>query len=569
MFYYIENISDTDIIFLADHRGTGTRSRLLRKNHAYKLLGLPSYTGKEHRTNLKSELVSLSFYDNKGLVFMTLQDIREYSFVTEWFSHDDQKHYLQIRQGDIEKGYVKYAAWPELIIAGAVIETAEDSDEIVYYRQFEVPGDTGPPEDGAGDWVIENGTLTSYRGIERDVVIPQGITAIGEGAFRGRPVISVVIPDTVVSIGGNAFETCRSLEAVAIPESVMEIGTAAFARCISLRSIQLPESLQQISSRLFSFCARLEQVALPEGLAGIGDYAFASCLALDDLSLPPGLVHIGAAAFRDCRGITRLVIPDSLVGMGDSIFGGCIALEDLALSPGLSRLGRRMFENCTSLRSVVLPPSVEVIGEAAFYRCENLVSVTMSGVRVIEKRAFWNLPALQNITFPESLVSIGEEAFSYSRLPANIRLPRNLSVLEDGAFRMSETQAITVDEDNPYFASLEGVLFDKTFETLLQYPVLRPDHEYHIPESVTVIGPWALSANQHLRQVYLPAGITEIGDRAFRDCRNLESVNLPEGLRRIGSFAFGSCESLARPTLPQSLEETGEGAFSRRTPWPY
>ncbi len=118
---------------------------------------------------------------------------------------------------------------------------------------------------GFDAFVIETGMLKKYTGNGGSVIIPNGVTSIGESAFdRCTSLTSVTIPDSVKSIDICAFEECKSLKS---------IGCGAFKDCESLTSITLPNSVASISDRVFSGCKNLKSVTIPKRLeAAISHY---------------------------------------------------------------------------------------------------------------------------------------------------------------------------------------------------------------------------------------------------------------------------------------------------------
>ena len=96
------------------------------------------------------------------------------------------------------------------------------------------------------DFEIADGVLESYKGKDSQVVIPEGVTAIGSDAFKGcTSLASVTIPDSVTEIGDWAFHCCTSLASVTIPGSVTKIGSLAFLFCKSLVSVNIPEGVRK------------------------------------------------------------------------------------------------------------------------------------------------------------------------------------------------------------------------------------------------------------------------------------------------------------------------------------
>ena len=124
--------------------------------------------------------------------------------------------------------------------------------------------------------IDENGVLTSVElNSATEVVIPDGVTSIGYGAFRGcSGLTSVTIPDSVTSIGGGAFSGCSGLTSITIPNSVTNIEDAAFYRCSGLTSVTIPNSVTSIGYGAFENCSRLASVVIPDSVTSIGNDAF-------------------------------------------------------------------------------------------------------------------------------------------------------------------------------------------------------------------------------------------------------------------------------------------------------
>lgn len=140
-----------------------------------------------------------------------------------------------------------------------------------------------------GDFEIVDTVLVTYYGSDTHVVIPDGITAIGEGAFGfNKTLESVLIPEGVVSIGDNAFYECESLLFVTFPESLKSIGRYSFAHA-SLYDFTLPEGIETIESGAFCWNRNIEHIIIPDNIKFIGDWGFSELATINEISLPAGI----------------------------------------------------------------------------------------------------------------------------------------------------------------------------------------------------------------------------------------------------------------------------------------
>lgn len=180
-------------------------------------------------------------------------------------------------------------------------------------------------EKAGGQFVInENGTLTKYRGIGGDVIIPQQVTAIGMGAFeKCSSLTGVTIPEGVSEIGPRAFEQCTGLSSVVIPDSVTTIGWSAFSNCSSLTNVTIGNRVTTIGGTAFFCCEKLTNVAIPASVTTIGSQAFEGCSSLMRIVIPEGMSSIGRRAFAGCKNLTDVVIPAGVKEIGDRVFGEC------------------------------------------------------------------------------------------------------------------------------------------------------------------------------------------------------------------------------------------------------
>jgi hypothetical protein len=156
-----------------------------------------------------------------------------------------------------------------------------------------------------------------------DVVLPDGLTAIGECGFaRCSALTAVVLPDTLFFLGDGAFQHCEAITHVRLPEYLTELGNEVFLQCSSLAAVVLPRRLQKIGQGTFRECSGLEEVVFPETLTEIGSECFRGCTRLRAVRLHKRVEIIGTYAFCDCSGLAELRLPATVGNLGSSAFKG-------------------------------------------------------------------------------------------------------------------------------------------------------------------------------------------------------------------------------------------------------
>ncbi|MFR4617023.1 MAG: leucine-rich repeat domain-containing protein, partial [Streptococcus salivarius] len=372
-----------------------------------------------------------------------------------------------------------------------------------------------------GNWKTIPIGLFSGTGIEK-LVIPEGVTEIGDGAFSGSSLKEVVLPSTLRKIGNSAFRWAQ-LTKLTLPEGVTEIGDAAFSRT-SLKEVVLPSTLRKIGNSAFSR-TQLTKLTLPEGVTEIGPYAF-NGTQLKDITLPTSVTAIGSEAFGSIDSLSSVVIPKNLSNAFGA-FEGSQHLKTIHFEEGITKIADGLFKD-TGISSITIPNTVTEIGSEAF-----------SNTRITE------------LYIPDSVTKLGTNSFSFSDNYSNdlppltkVSLPSELQSTSSPFYGQKNLKEVVLRGN---WKTIPIGLFSGTgIEKLV------------IPEGVTEIGDGAFSGSS-LKEVVLPSTLRKIGNSAFSGTQ-LTNMSVPSSVREIGSYAFNSTP-LEVINLPYGLQIIGSGAF--------
>ena len=389
-----------------------------------------------------------------------------------------------------------------------------------------------------GEYHIRKGTICiCFSAFENcagltGVVIPEGITEIGDFAFSNCPSLenilvsadnpsyvsinncclskdlrklifgcrSSIIPEGISMIEESAFEGCVGQTSIVMPEGVKEIGRDAFSGCTGLTNIVIPDSVTEINGGAFFGCTSLTSIVIPEGVTEIGESAFGGCVGLTSVVMPKSVTKIGWGAFKDCTSLTSIVIPKGITEIGESAFSGCTGLTGVVIPEGVTEISMNVFRDCTGLTGVVIPEGVKEIGYGAFSGCTGLT----------------------NIVIPNSVTVIMSSAFSGCTGLTGIVIPEGVTEIDCGAFGgCTNLTTISVSVDNPSYVSINNCCLSKDLRRL-------------------IFG---------CRSSIIPDGVSMIEWDAFRDCAGLTSIRIPDSVTAIGVSAFYGCN------LPESVKK--------------
>ncbi len=468
-----------------------------------------------------------------------------------------------------------------------------------------------------GNFAFATAAGTDQNGIT-SLELPSTVKTIGMAAFQNAPFTEVVIPDSVTSIGNGAFTGNDSnpvkLEKITFGSGVTAIPSAI---CVSqnLKEIVIPEGVTTIDNNAFSG-NHTETLSLPSTLTVIGNNAFLNH-QLSDVDIPSNVRAIGSGAFRITQAsitskLTNITLHEGLTSIAGNTFAGN-ALTEVDLPTTVTTLNRTAFASNASTVTVnsVVKEQANAEGDytgvvtngtghkvvfndkwttAHFTFDEE--GTTVTGLTDLGKTKLMENPALvipDTNAKGENIIGIGAGATNVGTFaftdeesgtkyePTSVKLPANLETIGNFAFATAggTSQNGITSLELPSTVKTIGI---SAFQNATFTEVV-------IPDSVTSIGngaftgtdsnpvklekitfgsgiteiPQAICVSQNLKEIVIPEGVTSIGNNAFSG-NHTESLSLPSTLTSIGNNAFMN-HQLTEVEIPSSVKTVGSGAF--------
>lgn len=411
------------------------------------------------------------------------------------------------------------------------------------------------------------------------VVIPDSVTSIGDGAFYGCSNLkNIIMSNNVTDIGKYAFYGCSNLESIVISKSATSIGDLAFYGCSSLTKVVLPDSLKRFGTGIFSECSNLKLLVMSEqvkiiwnrslnplkrdveilGPNNIINNAYEGREDLTSVVIPNGVTSILDYAFKGCSNLTKMYIPDSVTRIGYAAFKDCVNLNSVTIQNGTVNIGESIFEGCKNLEKVIMPTN-------AVYECmletTKLKTVVINGGKKIEKNTFVNQTNLTSIKISDSVTRIGKSAFcGCSSLP-EIIIPDSVTLIDDEAFSScSNLKKIVLSNNlknigNNIFEGCSSIIYTE-YENAKYIGnednpyiyLASADKEFNnknkIHNKTKFIGSFAFANCKNFNKISIPNSVKQICNEAFLGCKNLVEIKLSESISLIEKGAFGQCELL-------------------------
>ena len=458
-------------------------------------------------------------------------------------------------------------------------------------------------------WTINHGTLIiSGQGDMYDY------TSNSSPWNNNIEITSCIIEEGVLSIGNNAFSSCKSINSVLLPSTLKTISERAFYGCESLEEIVVPNSVTNIGSAAFQG-TKIKSITLPfvgasrnaTGYKGTFGYIFGygtvatATASIDDATyqckidgkyyyyyIPDTLTSVSvtdasvipANAFHNCE--FPISILSEIESVGENAFNGCKGLTSLSFLGNISEIPEGTFSRCSGLTAVVLPDSILKIGVNAFKNCDKMVSIHLPDtLTYIENDSFNGCSSLSGIVFPDTLKTISERAFYGCENLEEVVVPNSVINIDSAAFRGTKIKSITL----PFVgASRNATGYKGTFGYIFGYGTVATAtasiddatyqckidgkyYYYYIPDtltSVSVTDASVIPANAFHNcefPISILSEIESVGENAFNGCKGLTSLSFLGNISEIPEGTFSRCSGLTAVVLPDSILKIGVNAF--------
>lgn len=434
----------------------------------------------------------------------------------------------------------------------------------------------------AGYPVVQLGTGNSVVGgyTVNSIVWPENcqITTIGDYAFQSKGIEEIVIPDSVTSIGNQAFYSGTNKSKIQLGNNVQSIGNYAFAYVGSsptssvVENVVIPDSVTSIGQGAFTNVA-IKNLTIGDGIETIDNRTFQNC-NIETLTLGSNIKTIGADAFNNNK-IAQVTLPNTVQTIGDKAFSTNL-LESVTLPNSVTSIGTSSFEN-NKISELSIGTGITAIPEKAFAYNELQTLNIPGNVKTIGKDAF-RYNKLTAVSLNEGLQTIGETAFrgeyndpSYNQIAGTINIPSTVTSIAQGAFCNNNIETLNFGTANPTIGNwafqtnkIKNLDLGTGLQTTGGSSVFSDNEITNINfGNVKTISEYALDNAFGEIDLIIPGTVETINGYAFRNNKNVKSLTLNEGIKTIRYNAFYGMENAKGDlTIPNSVTTLGSSAFS-------
>ncbi len=414
--------------------------------------------------------------------------------------------------------------------------------------------------------------LLGYIGEGTELTLPDSYKGekyqIYKYAFYGlKDLTSVIIPDSIKSIGECAFYGCNNLEAMTLPFATHILslfGRNSYSPIDWLKTVIITGG-SSIGSYAFSGCTGLTSVIIPDSIKSIGDYAFDGCKSLvyneyDNACYlgncdNPYLVLVKAMD----ESITSCEINANTRFIYSEAFKGCSELANVIMSNSITSIGNNAFSGCANLKGITIPSSVTSIGYDAFYGCLSIEEIRFNSTELGDFSYSNDLFAEMgqngagiNVIIGKNVSVIPAYLFNNGTKITNVEFEDGSTCERIGSYAFKNCACLTDVTMSDKVKIIENNAFYNC--TALESIVMS--------DNVTSIGNYAFSGCESLSSMIMSAALTDIGNYAFENCTSLSSITIPNVVKSIGDYAFAGCASITDVTVSDSVKSIGTAAFS-------
>ena len=373
----------------------------------------------------------------------------------------------------------------------------------------------------------------SFRGNNNITTLnmPLSLETINSSAISyANKLVNINMNEKATKIADNAFKSCSNLKNITYPNTIESIGDYAF-NSTKITTLDIPQTVKSIGKNAFAGCSSItSEVVIPEGITTINEYTFSGCSKIPSIKIPEGVTEFGANTFYNCSSLKEIEIPSTVNKLGDYAFASCSSLKEILIPKGVTEIPNNTFRYCGSLASVKLPEGITTIGKEAFYACSSLSTINIpSTVTILKEDIFYNCYELDNVELPSNLQTMEEGVFYNCRKLTSIKIPKSVKVIGASMLRNCSklSEVIIYSKD----AEFGKTVFGKNSTDLTVYGYAGSTAETYANDNSVKFVPFT-------SKVTFKADDIEIDEQGVAEGKTISAPQAPvkEGYTFVGWF---------------------------------